>query len=198
MKVIYPGANKLCNESAVNSKKLYFLFVGTFEPRKNIEFLMESYSKLPNHIKDEVSLYIAGSLGWGNIKLKAMIKKYAVEKYVQVFYSPNDYDLHTLYSGSLAFVNFSMYEGFGIPVAEALEYGKPVIVPRDSAMAEIGGNACLTFTNHEIEEATQALMNIALNQPLRNRLSVEAEYQSAQFSWENSSQLFLEMCRSIS
>ena len=196
--VICPGANKLSDERVVISKKQYFLFVGTFEPRKNIEFLIRSYSKMPNHIKEEVSLYLAGSIGWGAINLSSLIKKYSVEKYTQVFYSPNDQDLHVLYSRAIAFVSFSKYEGFGIPAAEALKYGKPIIVPGDSAMAEIGGNACITLKHFEIDQACQLLIDIALDQKLRNQLSIAAEHEASKFSWENSSRLFLEICRSIS
>lgn len=126
----------------------YFLYVGTLEPRKNPELLLNSYLKLPDKIRKEYSLVYAGRLGWKMEKLQKRIEDSIAkgEKIILTNYI-SDNDLASLYTNAKSFILPSHYEGFGMPVMEALCYNMPVAVNDIPVFHEIFDEKVIYFHN---------------------------------------------------
>jgi len=163
----------------------YFFFVGTIEPRKNIGTLVKAFELLA--AKDpEVQLVIAGGIGWNCDNVLAQIKDspYA-DRILQVGYVEKQEKLD-LYAGAVAYVLPSHYEGFGIPVLEAMSLGGIVITANNSSLPEVGGEAALYVDNENDEVALSSLMERVLQMERierQRRIALGVE-QAAKFSWE--------------
>jgi glycosyltransferase involved in cell wall biosynthesis len=166
----------------------YILFVGTIEPRKNIIGLVRAYFALPQAIKDRFSLVIVGKKGWHYQELFFKVKNSSDRsKIVFPGYVTED-DLPAIYGGASLFVYPSFYEGFGIPVLEALACGVPTITSNLSSMPEVAGNAGLLFDPNNVEELTKAMM-LVLNEPARAKKMIDMGLnQAAAFSWKKCAQ----------
>jgi glycosyltransferase involved in cell wall biosynthesis len=132
----------------------YILFVGTLQPRKNISRLIEAFSKLK---KDNLSLVIVGKKGWQYTEILSAPDKYHVRDNVKFLDFVSDEDLPSLYKNAFCFVLPSLYEGFGLPVLEAMKYGCPVLTSNVSSLPEAGGDAALYFDPNSAEEIALAI-----------------------------------------
>ena len=163
----------------------YFFFVGTIEPRKNIGTLIRAFELLAQ--KDPaVQLVIAGGIGWNCDDVLIQIKEsqYA-DRILQVGYVEKQEKLD-LYAGAQAFVFPSHYEGFGLPVLEAMSLGGVVITANNSSLPEVGGEAALYVQNENDAAALASLMEQVLamdatERKLRIKQGIE---QAAKFTWE--------------
>lgn len=182
--VTYPGIKKLSNMAAKNNKLTiegeYILFVGTLQPRKNISRLIEAFSK----IKKGVSLVIVGKKGWLYDEILEAPKKFNVENRVKFLDFIEDEDLPQLYKKALCFVLPSLYEGFGLPVLEAMKYGCPVVTSNISSLPEAGGDAVLYVNPLDVEDIRKSLELIINNSELRHKLIKKGYEQVKKFSWE--------------
>jgi glycosyltransferase involved in cell wall biosynthesis len=104
----------------INIAKPYFLFVGTIEPRKNLERLLSAFALIPNALRDHFSFVIAGGKGWGGINLQELIQLKGLEDSVKVLGYVTDSELSVLYSNARFLAMPSIYEGFGLPLLEAM------------------------------------------------------------------------------
>jgi len=153
--------------------KPYLLTVGTQEPRKNLKNLIAAYQKLEN----PPALVIAGKVGWG--QPTKIVKRVNLVGFVP------DEDLVTLYSGAKAFIYPSLYEGFGLPILEALSCACPVIVSKVSSLPELAGSAALYFNplKHEnIATAISQLLNLSSSQ--HHHLKQQSLIQAKRFSFK--------------
>src|SRR3989344_2646304 len=139
--VVYPGVKSETNSKIKmqNSKLLkekfgidrdYILFVGTLQPRKNIEKLIEAFSRLKTKdlgLKTDLGLVIVGKKGWMYEDILNAPKKFGITKRVKFLDSVTDEDLPSFYKNAICFVLPSLYEGFGLPILEAMKYGCPVL-----------------------------------------------------------------------
>lgn len=155
-------------------RKPYFLFVGTMEPRKNLDGLMKAWSMAG---LDEYEMIISGG--------KRNVFANWVSHAESVTYI-DDKDLPALYSGATAFVFPSFYEGFGLPVLEAMACGTPVITSNSTALAEIFGNAALLIPPDSPEEIAHALRTIAEDGSFTNRLRGQGLKKARELTWEKS------------
>ncbi len=122
----------------------YVLFVGTLEPRKGIDVLLDAWQQQPKHLLENFTLVLAGAAGWCNIALMARIERMQSQRKVRLLNFVDAADLPFLYAGATLFAYPSVYEGFGLPVLEAMASGVRVICARHSAMAEFAvDGACL-------------------------------------------------------
>lgn len=171
----------------------YFLFVGTLEPRKNLPRLLRAYRGYVAALPQARPLKIVGGTGWGGEDIGRMVSALGLDAKVELLGRVGDSDLRSLYAGAYCLLMPSLYEGFGLPVVEALSAGVPVVTSRDSAMAEVAGAAGLYVDPCSEDGIMQALVTISAESgpytALRDRTAVEA----ARYSWDRSAALMLDL-----
>jgi glycosyltransferase involved in cell wall biosynthesis len=162
----------------------YLLFVGTLEPRKNLERLIVAYHRLLAKGQEEFDLVLAGGPGWKAAGIEAAINHPAGRGRVRrLGYVPGP-ELPALYQGAWALVYPSLYEGFGLPVLEALACGTPVVTSRTASLPEVAGEAALYLDPLDQDDMLAALERITGEPGLREELAAKALAQAARFSQE--------------
>jgi glycosyltransferase involved in cell wall biosynthesis len=170
----------------------FILHVGTLEPRKNLKRLVEAYGLLAPLYNGEIALVLAGRRGWlyePVIEAAEQVNRNG-GRVVFVDYVDED-DLPLLYCMAEAFAYPSLYEGFGLPAAEAMAAGTPTLVSTDGALAEVAGEAALAVDPKSVESIAGGLRRLIDDEDLREKLAVEGPKQVAQFTWEASAQKVL-------
>lgn len=160
-------------------RKKFVLSVGTKEPRKNLARLIEAFNSWEG--SKDYQLVLVGKHGWGE-EAKVGNKKQGVKIVETGFVT--DEDLSALYSAAEVFVYPSLYEGFGLPVLEAMQCGCPVITSDLSATAEIAAEAALLIEPTNVSALTRALKQVVSDGKLRDTLVIEGIKRARQFSWE--------------
>ena len=155
----------------------YVLSVGTVQPRKNYSRVVKALSALP-HAGHDLHYVIAGGSGWLEDELGATIERTGMGDYVHLLGLADDEDLPALYSGARMLAMVSLYEGFGLPVLEAMACGTPVITSNLSSLPEVGGNAALLVDPHESGAIHDAILRLETDAATRMRL-IDAGYQQA-------------------
>lgn len=186
--VIYPSydeENMYPDNSEVSDivKGPYFLFVGAFERRKNIAGIINAFSIVAEKNKD-IKLVIAGKKVWDDTA--DMDNAYSTCKYKDriVFVGYIDVSIkRKLYSNASAFVFPSFYEGFGIPVLEAMACGCPVITANNSSLLEVGGDAAIYVDAYDKEHLSYEMERILFNDSLKNELIIKGNLHKNDFSW---------------
>lgn len=158
----------------------YVLFVGTLEPRKGIDVLLDAWQQQPKHLQEHFTLVLAGAPGWCNTALIERITQMQNQGKLRLLNFVDAVDLPLLYAGAAVFAYPSVYEGFGLPVLEAMASGVKVICARDSAMAEFAfDGACLNDPSSCEELA------FALQRELESTVSGKlVENQVHSFTWQ--------------
>lgn len=188
-----PKSNGLDSMLKLGITKPYILFVGTLEPRKNLARLLESFSNTSDEIKKSVSLVIVGGKGWGNINLDEEIKRCNLGQSVKVLGFVEDNQLSTLYSEALFLAMPSLYEGFGLPILEAMSFGTPVLTSNVSSMPEVLGSGGIVVNPLSVNEMTGAIETLILNNDLRTQLGNNAKIESTKFSWKKAANSAIEI-----
>ncbi len=184
IRVVHPGASPA--QKAIQKRpieKPFILFVGTLEPRKNLARLLEAFAALPETLKANFDLAIAGGTGWGGVHIASLIQRHKLENHTHVFASPDDTTLHQLYASCEFLAMPSLYEGFGLPIAEALQYGKPILTSCVSSMPEIAGNAGLYVDPRTTDALKQNLRLLVEDVSVRETLAKKAVQEAKRFSW---------------
>jgi glycosyltransferase involved in cell wall biosynthesis len=171
----------------------FVLSVGTVQPRKNYTRLVQALARLDDHTR----LVLAGSKGWGINPLLTEIKKLGLTERVIFTGFVDDADLPALYSAATLFVYPSLYEGFGLPVAEAMACGTPVIASDRSALPEVVGNAGLLIDPEDVAALAQAMAGLLRDDSRRAALSRAGQAQAAKFTWPGMAQQLLALYRQI-
>lgn len=166
----------------------YFLYLGTLEPRKNLVRLIAAYGKLRERFPDAPPLVLAGGKGWQYERIFAAAEKDNVRGHI-IFpsYIPSA-DMAALYSGALAFVFPSLYEGFGMPPLEAMACGCPVLTSNAASLPEAAGNAALLCNPHKTAAIAKGLERMLTDAPLREMLRQRGFKRSAEMSWDNAAE----------
>jgi len=163
----------------------FFLAVGTVQPRKNYEALLQAFVMF--HEKHEnYNLIIAGNSGWGKSGLEEVVTSNYLQKFVHMLGYITNRNLNFLYNTATAFVFPSHYEGFGIPPLEAMQAGCPVIASNTSSIPEVLNDAAIYCDPRSPAEFALAMEKIISNESLRENLINKGRIQSKKFSWENS------------
>ncbi len=194
IQVVYPGVDAAPlrkswqNRAAVRAKynlpARYFLFIGTLQPRKNIQGIVRAFARWQQAHQDEnTALVLAGGKGWlfdeqwvqgiGSIKLIGYV---------------DEADKGGLLGGALALVFPSLYEGFGFPVIEAMICGTPVIASHTSSLPELVGDAGLLVDPANTAEIAAAMSRFSENQSLRQAMIDQGYEQAKRFTWEQTAQ----------
>jgi glycosyltransferase involved in cell wall biosynthesis len=162
----------------------YLLYVGTLQPRKNLERLVRAYAKLQAAGSSPADLVLAGGQGWLSPPLVELAATLGVGDQVHLLGYVADAELPALYQGALGFCFPSLFEGFGLPVLEAQQLGVPVMSANNSALPEIAGDAALLVDPTDVDAIAEAMLRLSQDEPLRQRL-IQAGYENVKrFSWE--------------
>jgi glycosyltransferase involved in cell wall biosynthesis len=163
----------------------YFLYVGTLQPRKNLERVVAAFARLAALPELEgVQLVLAGRRGWLYDGLFAQVNALGLAGRVLFPGYVAEGDLPSLYAGALAFVFPSLYEGFGLPVLEAHAYGVPVLTANNSSLPEVAGDAALLVDPHDVDAIAAAMHRLATDAALRQDLIRKGLENVKRFSWE--------------
>ncbi len=160
----------------------YMLFVGVWEPRKNLPGLLEAVALLRDRGEAQ-RLVIAGRPGWLYGEVYARIQSLGLEGWVHFIEGPTVDELVALYNGALLLVMPSFYEGFGLPALEAMQCGLPTVVSNRASLPEVVGEAGLLVDPDDVVSIATALATIAEDRSLRHRLREAGFKQAATFSW---------------
>lgn len=163
----------------------YILFVGTLQPRKNIVRLIEAFAKVYKELKkNELQLLIVGKKGWLFEDILHAPIKYKIEKNVQFLEFVSNEELDVLYKNALCFILPSLYEGFGLPVLEAMKNGCPVITSNVSSLPEAGGDAAVYVDPENVGDIAGKLGLVIRSKDKRLEMIKKGYEQVKKFSWE--------------
>jgi alpha-1,3-rhamnosyl/mannosyltransferase len=162
----------------------YLLAVGTIEPRKNVDLLLDAYSALPASVRDEFELVFAGPPGWAQTATKARLQQ--PPRGVRYIGYVEEEAMPGIFAGATALVYPSLYEGFGFPVAQAMAVGTPVITSNVSALPEIAGGAAILIDPHSQAELRDAMRDLLTSSSTRSRLIQLGRTNVQRFTWAES------------
>ncbi len=195
IEVIYPGVDERYRPlppeevDAYRQKKgwpaRFLLMVGTLEPRKNHQGLIEAYAIYRERARQPLPLLIGGGKGWHYQQIFARVQTLGLEDHVRFLGFVPWEDLPWLYNAATLFLYPSRYEGFGLPVAEAMRCGLPVITSTASSLPEVAGDAAMTIDPADPEALARAILLVTETEP--ERLSSMRErglIQARSFGWE--------------
>lgn len=176
----------------------YVLFVGNVEPRKNLIRVLQSYSELDEGIRNNYSLVLAGSVGWNDTEINSRIDT-LIAKGMPIIKTGfiDSEDLPHIYSGASTFIFPSLYEGFGIPVLEAMACGVPVITSNTSSLPEAAGAAAILVDPLKSHDITAAISKVLIDTSLRKKLINKGHMQCKQYTWEKSAKSMLNLIEEI-
>lgn len=188
------GKNHLAKRYGIT--KPYLLSFGTLEPRKNLECLVEAYCALSEEIRDSYSLVLAGKWGWKVEGLRALIEQKQAEGYSIITPGYIDHgDRATFYRNASFYAITTHYEGFGMPLLEALHCGIPTVAVDIPVLREVGGDACL-WAKKDVVDVTDKLTNLIQGPSLARELSQKGPRQAESYSWEDSATSLLKRLQS--
>jgi glycosyltransferase involved in cell wall biosynthesis len=163
----------------------FILYVGTIEPRKNLDTLVRAYAQLvhrdPQHA---VPLIIAGARGWRYEGVFALVEELGLDQAIHFPGFIDHSELPLWYNAASVFVFPSLYEGFGLPVLEAMACGTPVVASRASSLPEVVGEAGLLVDPHDAEALAEALWQALADPALREALRTQGLARAAGYSWQ--------------
>jgi len=163
----------------VRRDRPYALYVGTIEPRKNLDMLLNAWRSLSPDLRREFDLVVAGPKGWGS---EATFERVRAES-TYLGYVP-EADLPGLVAGAALFVYPSLYEGFGFPVVQAMAAGVPVLTSNNSCLPEIAGDAALLIDPHSEAEIAGGVTRLLQSESLRLELAARGRVRAQEYNWK--------------
>lgn len=162
----------------------YFLYVGAIHPRKNLVNLLKAFSIFKRRLQSSMKLVLAGRLAWKNNEFLELLKTYKYKDDVVMTGYLEEADLTKLMASAYGFVYPSLFEGFGVPVVEAMKCRVPVLTSKDSAMEEISEGAALYFDPQNVDDIADKLMRIYKDEDGRRGLIEKGTDVAAKYSWD--------------
>ncbi|MFC1959428.1 glycosyltransferase family 4 protein [Chloroflexota bacterium] len=174
----------------------YLFTIGTVQPRKNYTRMCEALAIMHTSTPD-LHLVIAGGKGWLEDPIHETVQRLQLGQHVHFIGFADDQDLPALYSAAAAVPYVSLYEGFGLPVLEAMACGTPVIASNLSSIPEVAGNAALLVDPTDSAAIATAIQTV-LDKPMLQKQLIDSGYQQArQFTWQKSAQNLLQVYRQV-
>jgi glycosyltransferase involved in cell wall biosynthesis len=162
----------------------YILYVGSVEPRKNLLRLLKAYARVRESLSGRKLVVVGARNIWLSTPLTEEIRRLNIEPWVHFTGYVEDEDLPAFYNGADVFVFPSLYEGFGLPVLEAMGCGTPVITSNVSSLPEVAGDAAVLVDPYNIEGIASAMQQVLEDPHLSNELREKGLARAKQFSWE--------------
>jgi glycosyltransferase involved in cell wall biosynthesis len=173
----------------------FVLSVGTLEPRKNLERLVAAHEALPDGLREAHPLVLVGPKGW---EIDALLARLSTRSHdVRVLGHVSDDDLAALYSLCTVFCYPSLYEGFGLPVLEAMSAGAPTITSSVSSLPEVGGDAVRYVEPRSVDDIRDALAHLLGDEAARREMSARGRRRSAEFSWDRAASECLQVLDAV-
>lgn len=177
-------------------KEPFILAVGNLQPRKNLIRLIKAFSKSLKAVNN-LQLVIVGKEHWRSSEVFQLVRQLGLkDKVVFTGYVPNE-DLVSLYNLATAFVYPSLYEGFGLPVLEAMACATPVITSNISSMPEVAGDAAILIDPYQETEMSQAIINVLTDRNLASDLAERGYQRSQHFSWEQTARQTMNVYQTV-
>lgn len=169
----------------------YILAVGTIQPRKNYRLLIQAFARMAHHWPHK--LVIAGGKGWLFDEILAEVAAHDLDERVHFPGFIDEADLPALYSEATLLVFPSLYEGFGLPIVEAMACGVPVLASDTSSLPEVVGDAGLLISPHDVDQWTHTIHRLLLDAPQRARMVAQGAIQAHQFTWRKAARSLLDV-----
>ena len=170
----------------------YFIYVGAIHPRKNLVNLLKAFSLFKKRQQSEMKLVLAGRLAWKNDEFLKLLNTYKYRKDVVLTGYIEEEELVKLTGAAYALVYPSLFEGFGVPVLEAMRCHVPVLTSSNTSMEEIAGDAGLLFNPHDPADMGDKLMRIYKDEDLRRLLINKGIEREKEYSWARTAELVWE------
>lgn len=178
-----PGTETVVASLGLDSQS-YTLFVSTMEPRKNIERLIEVYSRLPEEVRKNVPLVLVGGSGWRSEAIHEKIKQAEAEGWLRYMAYVSEEVLPHLFANAKVFAFISLYEGFGLPVLEAMASGVPVLCSNAASLPEVGGDAVLYVDPLDDAQILAGLLRLLQDDSLCKALAEKGLERAKGFTWQ--------------
>ncbi|RJO59646.1 glycosyltransferase family 1 protein [Candidatus Parcubacteria bacterium] len=183
-------ASKTRIKRSYNLPRPFCLAVGTIEPRKNLPFLVEAFARAKRNDHD---LVIVGKRGWDAENLEMHIRKLHLQDRVKILAYVPETDLPVLYASATALLFPSLYEGFGLPILEAMACGTPVVASTASSIPEVVGEAGLYADPKDLNAWQEQISRIITDSVLQSKLRVEGLNRARGYTWEKTALRTLEI-----
>jgi glycosyltransferase involved in cell wall biosynthesis len=194
IRVVFEGSRFAQAEAAIKTKRPvkglvpseFWLAVGTLEPRKNLRRLLKAFALFSRQAKIKFPLVLAGGRGWLEDDLEEFMQELGITDNVRMLGYASDEELSWLYRNCFSFVYPSLYEGFGLPVLEAMGQGAAVITSNSTSLPEVAGSAALFVNPLDELDIVGAFQKVGGDVNYREELKRRAVIQAKKFSWEKS------------
>lgn len=201
IRVIYP-CSRFADSSAKGKRPKalenipaggYWLNVGTIEPRKNQRRLVEAYARYLALGGVPIPLVLAGGKGWLMEDFQKHLSELGIAAHTVMTGYVSDEELIWLYRNCYAHLYPSLFEGFGLPVLEGMQFGAPTLTSRATSILEVAGDAAILLAPEDTEGWEQAMLRLAANKLERDQLSAVALEQAGRFDWKRSAEALLQL-----
>lgn len=202
IKVVYNGVKEVFapigfddqnrTKDRITSGTEFFLYAGAIHPRKNLINLLKAFSKFKKRLQSSMKLVLAGRLAWKNNEFLELLKTYKYKEDVVLTGYLEEAELARLMASAYAFVYPSLFEGFGVPVIEAMKCGVPVLTSKGSSMEEITGGAALYFDPQNSDDIADKLMRIYKDEDERKVMIEKGISVAGKYSWKRTAEALWE------
>lgn len=181
-----------------NISRNYLLYLGTLEPRKNIVRIIKAYALLKTRLSDAPLLVLAGRKGWMYDLIFQTVSDLDLKDDVTFTGYIEDGEAPALLNGATAFLFPSLYEGFGMPLLEAMACGTPALTSNCSSLPEVAGDVAVLVDPYSVEAIADGMERLVTDDSLRAELSEKGLKRAEQFTWERSAAILMNIYKSLS
>jgi glycosyltransferase involved in cell wall biosynthesis len=169
--------------------KPYFLFIGSMHPRKNIGRLLQAFELFKKDTGSDCKLLLAGSITWKQTEIERIYGQHEYKNDIVFTGRLSDEDLGMVLGSALALSFVPVFEGFGLPIVEAMQASVPVICSNVTSMPEVAGDAALLVDPYDINSIADGMKKLYMDEELRRSLIAKGNLQKEKFSWKRSATL---------